>query len=60
MLSRAVKMLLPTLVVLLTGLAVIFVGAILLTVARDLNDGHPMAGPGARQRVGEQRRVDRR
>jgi len=53
-------MLLPTLVVLLTGLAVIFVGAILLTVARDLNDGHPMAGPGATQKVGEQRRVDHR
>ena len=53
-------MFLSTLVILLTGLAVIFVGAILLTVARDLNEGHPMAGPGATQAVGEQRRVDRR
>ena len=55
-------MFLSTLVILLTGLAVIFVGAILLMVARDLNEGHPMAnpGPGATQAVGEQRRVDRR
>jgi|SoimicmetaTmtLMB_FD_contig_31_18390662_length_799_multi_2_in_0_out_0_3 hypothetical protein len=53
-------MLLPTLVVLLTGLVVIFAGAILLTVARDLNEGHPTAGPGATQAVDEQRSVDRR
>jgi hypothetical protein len=52
-------MLLSTLVVLLTGLAVIFVGAILLRVIHDLNEAQPMAGPGATQPVGEQRRVDR-
>ena len=53
-------MLLPTLVALLTGLAVIFVGAILLRVTRDLNEAHPTADPGATQVVGEQRPVDRR